>query len=66
MNKLQRGITKWSCIGSYTGQEEYILCVLLSKYELPHLRALVRHYDPNAFIILNENVHVQGNFIKRI
>ncbi len=66
INKLQRGITKWKCIGSYTGREEYILCVLLSKYELPHLRALVRHYDPNAFIILNENVHVQGNFIKRI
>lgn len=66
MGKLRRGITKWSCIGSYTGQEVYILCVLLSKYELPHLRALVRQYDPNAFVIINENVHVQGNFNKRL
>lgn len=66
MGKLRRGITKWSCIGSYTGQKVYILCVLLSKYELPHLRALVRQYDPNAFVIINENVHVQGNFNKRL
>ena len=66
IENLQRGITKWPCIGSFTGREEYVLCVLLSKYELQQLRSIVRQYDPNAFIILNENVHVQGNFIKRI
>lgn len=66
MNELQRGITKWSCIGSYTGTESHMLCVLLSKYELPQLRLIIRRYDPNAFIVLNENVHVQGNFLKRL
>lgn len=66
MSQLERGITKWSCIGSYTGTESHVLCVLVSKYELPQLRLIVRRYDPNAFIILNENVHVQGNFLKRL
>ena len=66
MTQLERGITKWSCVGSYTGTESHVLCVLLSKYELPQLRLIVRRYDPNAFIILNENVHVQGNFLKRL
>lgn len=66
MHGLKRGITKWTCIGSYTGEEGRVLCVLLSKYELPQLRFIVRQYDPNAFIIINENVHVQGNFLKKI
>ena len=66
MTQLQRGITKWNCIGSYTGTESHVLCVLLSKYELPQLRLIVRRYDPEAFIVLNENVHVQGNFLKRL
>ena len=66
MTQLQRGITKWNCVGSYTGAESHVLCVLLSKYELPQLRQIVRYYDPDAFIVLNENVHVQGNFLKRL
>lgn len=66
MQHLHRGVTKWSCIGSYTGEEGCVLCVLLSKYELPQLRLIVRRYAPNAFIVLNENVHVQGNFEKRL
>ena len=66
MTQLQRGTTKWNCIGSYTGTESHVLCVLLSKYELPQLRLIVRRYDPEAFIVLNENVHVQGNFLKRL
>lgn len=66
MGELHRGVTRWDCVGSYTGKSRHILCVLLSKYELPQLRLIVRRYDPNAFIVLNENVHVQGNFSKRL
>ncbi len=66
MTQLHRGVTKWNCVGSYTGKERYVLCVLLSKYELPQLRLIVRSYDPSAFIVLNENVHIQGNFTKKL
>lgn len=66
MRELGRGITKWDCVGSYTNSVGHVLCVLLSKYELPQLRLIVRRYDPNAFIILSENVHVQGNFLKKL
>jgi len=66
MTELQRGITKWTCVGSYTDTESRVLCVLLSKYELPQLRLIVRRYDTNAFVVLHENVHVQGNFLKRL
>lgn len=66
MNDLKRGVTKWTSVGSYTGEEGRVLCVLLSKYELPQLRLIVREFDPNAFLIINENVNVQGNFLKKM
>lgn len=66
MNGLQRGVTRWDCIGSYTGQQGRVLCVVLSKYELPQLRYIVHKADPHAFIVINNNVHVDGNFIKRL
>lgn len=66
MQRLQRGVTKWTCVGGFSGDEGHVLCVILSKYELTQLRYIIRQYDPNAFIVLNENVHVQGNFLKKL
>lgn len=66
MKDLNRGVTKWTSVGSYTGEEGRVLCVLLSKYELPQLRHIVRLFDPKAFLIIRENVHVQGNFLKKM
>lgn len=66
MKDLKRGVTKWTSVGAYTGEEGRVLCVLLSKYELPQLRHIVRQFDPNAFLIVNENVHVQGNFLRKM
>ena len=63
---LYRGITKWNAMGAYTHEESHILYVLLSKYEVNQLKALVRKYDPNAFIVINEGVSVQGNFLKKL
>lgn len=63
---LYRGITKWSAMGAYTHEESHILYVLLSKYEVNRLKSLVRKYDPNAFIVINEGVSVQGNFLKKL
>jgi len=63
---LYRGITKWSALGAYTHDESHILYVLLSKYEVNRLKALVRKCDPNAFIVINEGVSVQGNFLKKL
>lgn len=63
---LYRGLTKWSAMGAYTHDESHILYVLLSKYEVSRLKSLVRKYDPNAFIVINEGVSVQGNFLKKL
>lgn len=64
--ELYRGITKWSTMGAYTHDQSHILYILLSKYEVNRLRAMVRKHDPNAFIVINEGVSVQGNFLKKL
>lgn len=66
MEELGRGITKWATLGAYTYEQSHMLYITLSKYEVSRLRAVVREYDPNAFIVINEGVTVSGNFLKKL
>ena len=64
--ELGRGLTKWTSQGAYTQEESHVLFVLLSKYEVNQLKMIVRKYDPNAFVVINEGVFVDGNFLKKL
>lgn len=64
--ELGRGITKWDAMGAYTHEQSSILYIMLSKYEVHRLRALIHKYDPNAFIVLNEGVSVAGHYLKKL
>lgn len=66
MEEMGRGITKWATLGAYTYEQSHILYIMLSKYEVSSLKAVVRKYDPNAFIVINEGVTVDGNFLKKL
>ena len=66
MRELERGLTKWNAKGAYTEEGKQVLYILLSKYELAHLRYIIRKYDPHAFIVVNEGVHIGGNFLKKL
>lgn len=66
MNELGRGVTEWNAVGAYTDKESRVLYVISSKYELPRLKYLANKYDSNAFIVVNENVRVFGNFLKKL
>lgn len=61
-----RGITKWTSIGAYTNEESHVLYILLSKYEVEHLKNIVHKHDPNAFIVIKEGVSVDGNYLKKL
>lgn len=65
-NELGRGITKWSTLGAYTYDQSHILYIMLSKYEVNRLKAMIHKYDPNAFIVVNEGVSVDGNYLKKL
>ena len=66
IDKLNRGVTYWNGPGAYTGQGVHVLCVSLSKYEIEELLHAVRSIDPQAFLTVQEGVHVYGNFRKKL
>jgi uncharacterized membrane-anchored protein YitT (DUF2179 family) len=65
-NELGRGITKWTAMGAYTYEKSHILYIMLSKYEVNQLKTIIHKYDPHAFIVVNEGVSVDGNFLKKL
>ena len=65
-SELGRGITKWKTMGAYTHEESHILYIMMSKYEVHQLKTIVHKYDPQAFIVINEGVHVEGNYLKKL
>lgn len=65
-DELGRGITKWTTLGAYTYEQSHILYIMLSKYEVGRLKTIVRKHDPNAFIVVNEGVSVDGNYLKKL
>ena len=64
--ELGRGITKWTTLGAYTYEQSHILYIMLSKYEVNQLKSIIRKHDPNAFIVVNEGVSVDGNYLKKL
>lgn len=66
MEEMRRGVTKWEGVGAYTNEASHVLYIMVSKYELEQLKAIVHRVDPNAFIVLNEGSMVVGNFEKRL
>ena len=64
--KMGRGVTELHSIGAYTHEDEHMLYILISKYEVHQLRQIVRKYDKNAFVIVNEGVWVEGHYLKKL
>lgn len=64
LNDLDRGLTKWSASGGYTGQDKTMLMVVVSQTEVSRLKTIVKTVDPNAFIILNDTTEVLGEGFK--
>lgn len=60
LQKLQRGVTKLQGEGMYSGQPVTILWCVVYNRQVPQLRRIVDHYDPNAFIIINEVRETKG------
>ena len=66
LKEMRRGVTSWEGIGAYTNESSHVLCIMISKYEVEHLKEIVQRIDPQAFLILNEGSTVVGNFEKRL
>lgn len=65
-DELGRGITKWAALGAYTNDQSHILYITLSKYEVHHLKTIIRKHDEKAFIVVNEGVTVDGHYLRKL
>lgn len=66
LHEMGRGATAWEGRGAYSGQPMHVYMTVISKYEVGQLRRIVKSADPHAFIILNQNVGVTGNYVPRL
>jgi len=60
LRDLARGVTALSGTGMYTHEPHTILMCALTVTEVPHLKALVRSADPQAFVTLTPAQEVLG------
>ena len=59
-NRLRRGVTIMDVKGGYSGEEKTILLCVVTRAEIPHLKALTRDLDPRAFLIIGHAQEVRG------
>jgi len=58
--RLGRGVTIMDGKGGYSGEEKSILLCVVTRAEIPHLKALTRELDPKAFLIIGQAHEVRG------
>lgn len=66
MGSLHRGMTRVPATGAFTGESESVFIIFISKYEVGRLHSIIRSYDPHAFIVETEGVHVDGHFLRKL
>ena len=59
-NRLRRGVTILDVKGGYSGEEKTILLCVVTRAEIPHLKALTRDLDSRAFLIIGHAQEVRG------
>lgn len=65
LHDLDRGLTKLSAQGGYTGDARVVLMVVVGQNEITRLKTIVRSVDPAAFVIITEAHEVLGEGFKR-
>ena len=63
---LHRGITRMDGIGEYTWDPVHVFYILVSKYEIGRLRAIIMKYDPRAFIVAKDGAVIYGNYKRKV
>lgn len=60
LNEIDRGVTRISSRGGFTGDDRPMLMAVVSQNELTHLKQLVRSIDPGSFFIITNATEVFG------
>lgn len=63
--QIDRGVTKLSAIGGYTGEPRPVLMVVVYQTEFTKLKQVLKTVDPAAFVIVSDAYEVLGEGFKR-
>lgn len=66
LEDLDRGLTKLTAEGGYTGEHRTVLMVVVGQNEIPRLKTVVQSVDANAFVIISNAHEVLGEGFRRI
>lgn len=67
LESMERGVTAVDAVGMYSGQKRKMLFCVMSRKEIVQLRDIVRQFDRQAFIIVNDVREVFGEgFIEEL
>lgn len=66
LEDLERGVTRMTGRGGYTGAEREILLCVVSRPQVARLKALVRDHDPKAFVIIGSAKAVHGEGFRKL
>ncbi|MDQ0089917.1 uncharacterized membrane-anchored protein YitT (DUF2179 family) [Paenibacillus anaericanus] len=65
LSQLDRGLTKLSAQGGYTGDNRMVLMVVVGQSEVTQLKTIVQTLEPTAFVIITNAHEVLGEGFKR-
>lgn len=65
-SEMIRGATYWEGYGSFTNTPMDVFVSIVSQEEVEQFKRLVRQHDPDAFIVITENLKVVGGYEKRL
>ena len=57
---------RWEGHGGYTDEKANLYLTVVSKRESYALRKALQNFDPDAFVVINEDIDVVGNFEVRV
>jgi uncharacterized membrane-anchored protein YitT (DUF2179 family) len=66
LQEMERGVTRLTGQGAYTGESRAILYIVLGRSEVPQLKAVVHQADPRAFMVIGQAHEVLGEGFRPI
>ncbi len=66
MHGMDRGCTRLSATGMWSGEERPMLMVILERRELATLKAIVAEHDPDAIVIISDVTEAFGEGFKEL
>jgi uncharacterized membrane-anchored protein YitT (DUF2179 family) len=63
--ELGKGVTFLSGRGGYSGKDKNIIFAVVTRFEMPKIKQIVKQIDEHAFIVINDVHEVSGGWLKK-